>query len=871
MHRRRLSKHAASAGRLRRWLAALLWLMAIALQAQQMITGTVTDEQTGEPLPFANVYYENGAVSQTDLKGNFKKPWKRGKLFVSIVGYEARSFHIKTSTHLDVKLSPLPNIMGEAVVKGRKEKYSRKNNPAVTLMERVIAAKQKNDLHRRDYFSLHKYSTMLFAFDDMKPENFDEGLFKPLAALRNSLEPCNETGRLVLPLSVEETATNVVWNKESGQQKEIVLGKRSNGLNDIVSTGENLNLLLKDVFSDINIYDDDLRLFRYQFHSPLSSKHAISFYRFFLGDTIDVEGTRCISVGFTPNNQQDFGFSGTLYITADSTYRLHMADMGLPYNSDVNFVRDLRLIQRFAPLPSGEQVLTEDRMLVQLSVFDLVKPVMVKRTTQFSHFDFQPLQAKVFQFDGNLRIDPNAQLRTEEFWNSFTNESPHETQESMANTVETLRRSKGFKLIMPVLQVLVENFLETGQRSKFDIGPVNTIVSFNKVETMRLRASGQTTAFLNPHLFAKGYVAYGFKDHRWKGGLELTYALNRKAYGPHEFPMKNLTLAYRNDVISPSDKFLGHDKDNVFKSLKWSGTDLMLYYESFSAGYVHEWSNGLQLSAKLYHDRMVPTLSMFYQYQSPIGVSTDPADHLARLHNTNLTLALRYQPGTTYMNTKQNRFATNHEAPILTLAHTMGLKGVWLAEYNTNLTEATLYKRFWVGSWGKIDLYMKAEAQWNKVPYPFLIIPAANQSFFSEKATFSMIKNMEFLSDRQVSAHATWHLNGKILNRIPLVRKLKLRECIGVSALWGHLTSKNNPFVHPEDGELMYFPVKWHADGSYEFLSRPIDSDHPYVEAYVGLYNIFKVFRVDLVHRFTHHDSPDIKKWGVRFKFELTF
>ena len=64
--------------------------------------------------------------------------------------------------------------------------------------------------------------------------------------------------------------------------------------------------------------------------TPISTRHAIGFYRYFIIDTLMVNNTdRCIRVDFTPNNPQDFGFSGSIYIVDDSTYRVKKVDMGI--------------------------------------------------------------------------------------------------------------------------------------------------------------------------------------------------------------------------------------------------------------------------------------------------------------------------------------------------------------------------------------------------------------------------------------------------------------------------------------------------------------------------------------------------------------
>lgn len=861
-----------------KYLLLLLGLFTVISAAAQRITGTVTDARTGEKLPFVNVVIDKGGHTQTDTEGRFSLPFKAGRLRCSMIGYETATRRVSAPGNFNVKLSATDNSFGEAVVRGRRDKYSRKNNPAVELMKKVIAAKKKSDLRAHDYYSIDKYSKMTFAFNDVTDKVFEEGKFKKVPFLKEHVETCNETGKLILPISVEETTSREIWRKSTKTTKTIVTGERSKGINDFFSTGDILTTLLKDCFTDVDIYEDDIRLLQYPFHSPISSRSAIGFYRYFIEDTLDVDGERCIRVDFTPNNPQDFGFSGTLYIPTDSTYRVKKADMGIPRRSDVNFVENMRIIQEFRQLPTGEQVLIKDDMLVELKALEAVPKLQVRRTTKYSDFAFTPLPDKEFRFKGERQTLADARLRGTDFWEKHRSEELTESEDKMDLLIRRISQVKGFKLVLFCARALIENYVETSgnpeKPSKVDIGPVNTMVSQNFVDGLRLRASAQTTANFNPRLFLKGYVAYGFKDHRWKGLGEVTYSFNKKAYLPREFPVNNLTFSYNRDVMAPSDKFMPTDKDNVFTSFKWTTVDHMMYYETFRLKWDREWNNGLRFKMQLSTQRDEPTAALFYQSLDGKGAPDAQAGNKRRYLRTNdLNVELTYQPGVTWINTKQRRIATSHDAPIYSLSHTTGLYEHKGDNRPYNLTEAGIYKRFWLGSWGKFDTYLKGGVQWNQVPFPLLIMPAANLSYIIEDNTFNLIDNMEFLNDRYASLMLSWDMNGKIFNRIPLLKKLKWREYIGCNVLWGTLTSKNDPTLakNAANDRLYYFPGRFNADGSFEYLSGPMDRNKPYVEVIGGIHNIFKLFHVQYVRRLTYTDRPGTDKWGIRFMFRVTF
>ena len=857
----------------------LLFLFFIIIEAfnlcAQNITGTVTDEKTGAALPFVNVFYDGGHGVQTDSAGHYSLPKKNGKLYFSLIGYVSKSFVIKEATRLDVALS-VDNIeLGVAVVKSKKTKYSRKNNPAVIMMQKVIAAKKKSDLSVHPYYSYNKYQKLTFALNEISDKVFEEGGLKKVPFLKEHVEVCPETGKKILPISVDETVTQLIYRKNPKSEKQIILGQRSNGINDLLSTGDILTTLIKDCFTDVDIYDDEVRLLQYPFHSPISTRSAISFYRYFIEDTVMIGKDKCFELSFTPNNPQDFGFSGTLYIMADSSYRVRKIEMGIPRHSDVNYVDNMMITQEFAQLPSGEQVLITDEMLVQLKIAKFIQRFQVKRITEYSDYSLEPIPDKKFKFNGVVKKEPYAMMQDNDFWKNYRAEDLTKSESSMDALVKRLSNIKGFKAILFVGKAFIENFVETSvspeHPSKVDIGPINTMITQNFVDGLRLRASAQTTANLNPHWFLKGYVAYGFKDERWKGMGEVTYSFNKKAYLPREFPVNNLTFTYSNDVMSPSDKFMPTDKDNVFTSFKWDKVDHMMYYENYRLFYDREWNNGLRFTTFFRRSKNTPTASLFYQPLNGTNVPDASGQNITNFVTSEFNVGVRYQPGATWINTKQRRIAANNDAPIFALNHTVGIKNMFGGHYNYNYTEAEIYKRFWVGSWGKIDNDIRAGVQWNKVPFPLLIMPAANLSYIMEDNTFNLINNMEFLNDRFVSYMVSWDINGKILNRIPLIKKLKWREYIGCNVLWGMLSDKNNPYCNPNDKNLFYFPGRFNSDGSYTAISHVMDKKVPYVEAIVGIHNIFKLLHIEYVRRLTYIDRPGTSKWGIRFMFRATF
>ena len=849
------------------FLLFLLLGCCISVSAQN-IQGVVTDSLTNEPIPYLSVFYEGkGVGSITDNDGNYKVETRKGwnKLTFSAVGYVTKVVNIipGVTKNLNVRMRPDDIMLDEVVVKPKREKYSRKNNPAVELMKKVIAHKKNNKLSENDYYQYNKYQKITMSLNDVTPEMLEKGMYKKMPFLKDQIELCEETNKFILPISVDETASQKIYRKHPKSEKTIIKGMSSTGVNELFATGDMLSTVLKDVFTDVNIYDNDIRLLQYPFISPISSSDAISFYKFYIMDTTFVDKDKCFHLTFVPNNSQDFGFTGHLYVLADSSYTVKKCTMNLPKKSGVNFVDNMDIIQEFEQLPNGEWVLKTDDMIVEMTLMKIMQGFQIRRTTRYSDYAFDELPQQLFKRKGAEIKEADAMMRGDDFWNQYRPVPLTQTESSMDMLVKRLEQMPGFKYVIFVLKAFIENFVETGTKehpSKVDIGPVNTMISNNYIDGLRLRMSAQTTANLNPHLFFKGYYAYGFKDHRSKYMGEVEYSYNKKEYLPREFPKNSITFSYQYDVMSPTDKFLKTDKDNVFVSFKTSTVDQMSYVRNIALKYENETQFGLKTTVEVKHSTDEPTGGLAYI------TNDDQKTLVPEIQTMEASLAFRYAPGETFVNTKQRRIPVSFDAPVFTLSHTAGFKGVLGGEYNYNLTEIGLYKRFWFSSWGKIDMFVKGGAQWNKVPFPLLIMPAANLSYILQRETFNLINNMEFLNDRYASLDVSWDLNGKIFNRIPLLKKLKWREAIGFKMLYGHLTDKNNPMKHPGDSELFLFPTR---DGRP--TSFVMDPKTPYMECSVGIHNIFKILHIDYVRRLNYLDHPDANKWGVRFMVMMTF
>lgn len=842
------------------FVVALLLVSTLQLMAQQKITGRVIDED-GFAVSYASVQYRGHKIAvSSDSQGKFSIEKHPGwVLTVSALSYKSQTISVNEKMDfIEVKLKDDSHKLNEVVVKTKRGKYSRKDNPAVELMRRVIAAKKKTDLSNHDFYQYDKYQKITLALNDLKKEQLEGKFFSKRQYLLDQVETSPYNGKLTLPVSIDETVSQHIYRKDPKTEKDIIKGQQSNGIGQVIQTGEILNTALKDAFTDVDIYDDYVRLLQYPFPSPIG-RTGISFYHYYIEDTVYVERDLCYHLQFIPANSQDFGFRGELYVLADSSLHVKKCNLYMPHNTDVNYVKNMKIEQEYTRLDNGEWVLSKDDMIAELHVNSMLQDLLVVRNTRLTDYAFDELPKILFKGKAKVRHDMDAMNRDEAYWNKYRQVDLTKSESSMDSFIHRMENSKGFKYIIFFVKALMENYVEIGggtdgKKSKFDLGPVNTYISKNFVDGIRLRLAGRTMAALNPHFFWDGYAAYGTKSNDWYTGNIFTYSLNKKKNSPFEFPMRNLTFEVARDVTSPSDENLLHNKDNFFMTFRAATQDEMFLYHRQKLAFTYEtdWGFRFNTSLRFQSNRTVGNLHYYHLNGTEVK----------KIRMTDLNVGINYNPGVTYVNTKQQRLPINLDSPEIGLSHTMGFKGFMGGQYHSNITKLSIYKRQWLGSWGYLDFHAIGQAQWNKVPFPMLILPPINLSYFEQETTISLMKDWEFLNDRQVFWALSWDMNGKLLNRIPLIKKLKWREWFAIKGVWGHLTDKNNPYLEKNqgDGRLFKFPKNSH-----------VMNDTPYWECVAGVHNIFKFFSVEYVRRLTYLNNNNIDKWGIRFGFMMSF
>ena len=304
-------------------------------------------------------------------------------------------------------------------VKSKRSRYSRKNNPAVELMRKVIEKKiAPSNLPLGGGSSTHqKYQKILFGINGVMPSDLEQGVLAKIPNVLNHIEFCPYNNKLILPLTLSEVVSQKYYRADPADEKEVILGERAVGINEMFQSGQLITEALKDFFKSVDIYDDQIKLLQNTFTSPIG-KDALGFYRYYIIDTLEVSGDRCIHLRYVPNNVQDFGFAGNIYILDDSSYQVKRCELVVPASGSVNFIDCLMILQEYSDIGNGRWALTVDEMIVELRLFDFMQRAIVIRNTRLTDHTTDNIPNSIFRGSSKQITDVNAKHQSEAFWHN---------------------------------------------------------------------------------------------------------------------------------------------------------------------------------------------------------------------------------------------------------------------------------------------------------------------------------------------------------------------------------------------------------------------------------------------------------------------
>ena len=669
--------------------------------------------------------------------------------------------------------------------------------------------------------------------------------------VKEYIDTSEVSGKPILNVALREKLSSVHYRKEPKSEKEFITGLRSSGIDEMLDK-QSMQTFYEDVLREVDVYDNDIVLMQTRFVSPLS-RIAPDFYKFYLTDTVFVDTTRCVELTFVPRNPSTMGFTGRFYVpVGDTTMFIKRIVLRVPHDINLNFINGLVISQDYEKAPDGSRLKTKDDMILEASVVPGSGGLYGRRQTVYDSHNFDPApDASIFKRGVAQIYAPGAEYRGQDFWDENRKAEIAQGVNGIEKMMERMRQVPLFYWTEKVVKVLVSGYVPTAKKSYFDIGPMTSLVSYNSVEGLRLRAGGMTTANLSRRWFARGYGAYGFRDHKWKYKAELEYSFRDKNYHSREFPIHSLRATQLYDLDRLGQISSVHNADNFFLSVSRLPDRQMTYHRVSKLEYILETEQHFSLEARIQQER---------QYSTPFMTFVNGYGENFRHYTMNsFRLQLRYAPGEKFYQLTTGRTRINFDAPEMVISHTYAPKGFMGNPFALNVTEASFFKRIWLSAFGYVDMTLKGGHVWSRTPYPGLLIPGANLSYLIIPDLFSCMNPMEFINDSYAQWDLTYWANGLILNYIPIIKRLKLREAFMFKGVWGHLSDRNKPWLNPD---LYGFP---------EINNTQLMSDTPYMEVGVGLDNLLKVFRVDYTWRLTYRDNPGACKQGLRFTFHFSF
>lgn len=842
--------------------AALLLWPALYLRASapsapdRTVVGKVTDSLTGNPVSGVQVYSRKGKRrALTDDGGVFTISIPSGskRLRVNALGFLQEEVDVhKGADTLRIILTEAPVELDEFVVRPKKEKYSKRNNPAVDLMQTIRAARDEGNPALEPYYSYDRYEKLLVALNDYQdvPDSLKAG--KTRKFFREYVDTAAWTGSTILDVMLREKLSTRIMSRDPDADKEIVRGVAGRGI-DQAFNQQNITAVFEDVLRDVNLYDNDIILLQNRFVSPLS-KIGPDFYKYHITDTVMVGGDVCAELSFAPHNPESMGFNGKIYVTVgDSARSLRRVTMRIPKAINLNYVDNIFISQNFRTDSLGKTHKTLDDMCLEMQVMPGTPKFFTHRVVVYDNFQYTPrhdFEDMYTRLGERIELD-SAYSRPGDFWAANRMVPLSRAEHNLSGMDARLRELPWLYYTRKALEILEGGYVKTSRRSCFDFGPVNTLVSFNDVEGTRFRLGGLTTANLNQHLFARGYLAYGTKDRKLKYEAELEYSFPKKRYHSREFCRHGIAATYSYDLDMLGQHYLFTNADNIFLSLKRKESILVTYRRLAELSYLLELSNNFSVGCALRHVTQEATPWIRFVY--PDGRSD------RRYSQAYLKLDLRYAPGEKFIQGRTNRAPLNLDSWVFQLSHEIGPSGFAGSDFAINRTEVSVRKRLWFSAFGYTDIMLKGGMIWNTVPFPALLWPNANLSYTIQPESFSLMNAMEFANDRYLSWDFTYFGNGILFNRIPGIRKLKMREVVTFNGLMGGLSRRNNPAYNPS---IYSFP---------EAAEASVMKSTPYMEIGCGLDNILTFLRIDYVWRLTYRDKPGIDRSGLRVSLHFSF
>jgi hypothetical protein len=835
-------------------LTVTLLSMQYAAGQKRVLAGIVLDSMSRLPVVNVSVVVPaTGKGTLTNGRGRFRIAVDSSihEIKFSASGYAPMKVALSDTTvgPLTILLSVSYAALQEVVV-NKKRRYRNKNNPAVDLIRQVIAHKEENAPVLYPYMSYDQYDKIRVLAD--RPPRFiaDGKLFKRYHFLftpDTTLVP----GKSLVPAYLEETFSRNYSSTKPDRKKQIILGRKRVDWGEYIDMS-GVSVIMNRLYEDFTVYDNTMSVFTLQFISPVA-RIGPDLYEYFIKDTLIEQGIRVVHLDFIPRNPHDLLFKGSLYINLDGSYAIRRVEMETSNHSNLNWVKSFKITQTFEKGPAGRYYRPFSDIL---SYFSLLKNNMGfygERAVTISNISDSTLPGTVFR---GLPVDTMLQSvpQPDSFW-QYRRPSPLSISESRTYAnMDSLVKMRSWHRLMDFITLITSGYKTAGP---FDIGPVGSFYSFNSLEGSRYQFGGRSTAKLSTRIFTEDYVAYSTGDRRWKYNLSATYSINHKSI--YKYPFHYIQASFLHDVRNPGQETQFTQANTFLGSFSRGIGGKWLYTDIANLNYVHEFGDHFSYNMGMRYWLQQPAQSLYYIYTH---LPAQP-DTISSLTTTQLSVSFRWSPHEQFYQGRNYRLAIPNKYPILTFQYAAGIKGLFNGQYNYHAFQFGVSKRWYIAPLGYSDIRLNGGYMSGTLPFPLLVIHPANPSFFYSFGAYNLMNVEEFISDHYAGLNIDHYFNGVFLNRIPLIKKLRLREVVEGKLLYGSLRQENNPNLNPAQ---MQFPL----DKEGRLSTYPL-GNQPYLEAGVGIYNIFNIIRIDYIRRFTYLNHPGVTASGIRLSTGIDF
>jgi len=808
--------------------------------SQTKISGVVKDVE-GEPIAYANVIFKDsyeGTITNEDGRFYMESDETYQYVIFSFIGFSEKTIELaqQTNYNLDIILEEEASALEEVVLISGKQ--SKKNNPAIDILKKIWENRRENGVKKFDQYQYDKYEKLEFDINTIDSNLIKNKIFRGMEFVFDQVDTSKITGNTYLPIFINEAISEVYGDNLLSQEKEELIGNKNSGFEN----NQSLIAFVKDLYSEYDVYDNYLKFFDKAFTSPLS-KTGIDVYNYVLLDSAYIGDKWCYNIIYYPRRKNELTFKGDFWVN-DTTWAIKEINLQASKSANLNWVREVYIEQEFDVLNDSIFLITRDYFLSDFSLRkkEGAKGIYGKRTTLYDNYKFDKPKDKKFYKEN---VDPyqfEIYNRPDDFWNDRRMEKLSKDEKGIYEMLDTLKTVPRFKALYNVGATLASGYYEM---NNFDFGPVFSTFGYNEAEGIRVRAGGRTYFGQNDTWRLEGFGAYGFKDERFKYGLSGKWLLDRKSrfiiFGGNRRDVEQIgaSLTTSNDVLG---------RNLASSSLISVGTNDRLTRINLSTiGFEFEpFKNFIFRATGSYRRLRTATSTFSLDYYDSNG------EIQSNIEQPQIEFGLHYTPNMKTSGYGVERNIINEgNFPTMLLSYSNGFKGLFNGDFNYQKLQV-LYTQPWnIGGFGRMYTTIEAGKIYGEVPLGLLSPIPGNQTLFSIYNTFSQLDYYEFVSDTYASFHMQHDFGGRLFGRIPVLRKLNLREVIGFRAVYGEISEDN---IAINASNIVY--------------QAPEDI---YWEWSVGVGNIFKIFRIDLNFRGNYLDNPDARKFGIKGSFGFSF